>query len=166
MTQKEQMTAILNEMTEYENYRRKHINHFMKVWGFARQIGIAEGLSCEEQFVLEITALMHDIGIKKADEVYGTHSGPYQEKEGPGVARPMLEKYGFTEEEIERICYIIAHHHTYTDIQGLDYQILVEADFLVNLDEEMESRETCEKVKKNIFKTAEGTRLLDLIYLS
>ena len=37
---------------------------------------------------------------------------------------------------IDRICYLIGHHHTYDNIEGLDYQILVEADFLVNLYED------------------------------
>ena len=34
---------------------------------------------------------------------------------------------------IRRVEYLVGHHHTYKDIDGLDYQILVEADFLVNI---------------------------------
>ena len=41
----------------------------------------------------------------------------------------MLETLDFEDSVIDRVCYLIAHHHTYTDINGLDYQILVEADF-------------------------------------
>ena len=33
---------------------------------------------------------------------------------------------------VERICYLIGHHHTYKDVDGADYQLLLEADFLVN----------------------------------
>ena len=33
----------------------------------------------------------------------------------------------------ERVAYLIGHHHTYDKIEGMDYQILVEADFLVNI---------------------------------
>ena len=45
-------------------------------------------------------------------------------------------RLGFAENVIERVCYLIGHHHTYTGIEGRDYQILVEADFLVNLYED------------------------------
>ena len=31
-------------------------------------------------------------------------------------------------EEIDRICYLIAHHHTYYNVDGLDYRILLEED--------------------------------------
>ena len=48
----------------------------------------------------------------------------------------MLMRLGFAENVIERVCYLIGHHHTYTGIEGRDYQILVEADFLVNLYED------------------------------
>lgn len=48
----------------------------------------------------------------------------------------MLMRLGFAENVIERVCYLIGHHHTYTGIDGRDYQILVEADFLVNLYED------------------------------
>ena len=63
------------------------------------------------------------------------------EKEGPAVARGMLMRLGFAENVIERVCYLIGHHHTYTGIEGRDYQILVEADFLVNLYEDGRSEE-------------------------
>ena len=48
----------------------------------------------------------------------------------------MLMRLGFADNVIERVCYLIGHHHTYTGIEGRDYQILVEADFLVNLYED------------------------------
>ena len=57
-------------------------------------------------------------------------------QEGPFYARKMLEKLGFENPISKRICYLVGHHHTYTDIDGIDYQILVEADFLVNFYED------------------------------
>ena len=44
----------------------------------------------------------------------------------------MLEELEFDETDIEQICYLVGHHHTYTNIEGIDYQILVEIDFLKN----------------------------------
>ena len=40
----------------------------------------------------------------------------------------MLVKLGFEDKITERVCYLVGHHHTYTNIEGMDYQILVEAD--------------------------------------
>ena len=60
------------------------------------------------------------------------------------------------------MCYLIAHHHTYTNMDGLDYQILVEADFLVNL-YEMGNTPT-EHLRETIFRTAAGRRPLDTMY--
>ena len=40
----------------------------------------------------------------------------------------------------ERVQYLIGRHHTYNDIDGIDYQILVEADFLVNMYEDSLSK--------------------------
>ena len=55
---------------------------------------------------------------------------------GPAYARTLLEELDLELEDIDRICYLVGHHHTYTNMDGMDYQILVEADFLVNLYED------------------------------
>lgn len=52
--------------------------------------------------------------------------------------------------------FLIGHHHTYTNVTGMDYQILIEADFLVNFEEENTDTEAIKKVYKNIFKTKTG----------
>ena len=44
-----------------------------------------------------------------------------------------LSKLGYDKKIIERVSYLVAHHHTYNEIDDVDYQILVEADFLVNI---------------------------------
>ena len=91
--------------------------------------------------------------------LYGDADGKHQELEGPVIARAMLETLDFEDSVIDRVCYLIAHHHTYTDINGLDYQILVEADFLVNLYEGNESRETAGQVLRRIFRTESGRQI-------
>ena len=83
-----------------------------------------------------MAAIVHDIGIHKAEKKYGQCGGKLQEKEGPPEAEKLLKKLGADRETIDRVCYLVGHHHTYTEIDGLDYQILIEADFLVNLYED------------------------------
>jgi HD superfamily phosphodiesterase len=137
----------------------KRISHFIKVHSFARLIGIGEKLDEVTLFILEAAAYTHDIGIRPAEEKYGRCDGRLQEQEGPIYAQQMLSELGFENYMIERICYLIGHHHTYTNVEGMDYQILIEADFLVNLYEDEESRNTCRKVYGNIFRTESGKHL-------
>ncbi|MBP0052987.1 phosphohydrolase, partial [Anaerostipes hadrus] len=87
----------------------------------------------------------------------------YQEVEGPAVAQQMLEDLQYDKATTDRVCYLIRPHHTYDKIDGIDYQILVDADFLVNLEEEQSSRETIEYVKGEIFKTKTGIWLITII---
>ena len=66
---------------------------------------------------------------------------------------------------MERVCFLIAHHHTYGAISGLDYRILVEADFLVNLYEDGTAEPQVRLVLGRYFRTAAGIRMLKLMYL-
>ena len=75
------------------------------------------------------------------------------------AAEELLAKLGFAPDVCERVCYLIGHHHTYTNIDGMDYQILVEADFLVNFYEDGMSKEAIQTACGRIFKTASGIRL-------
>ncbi|MCH5198724.1 MAG: HD domain-containing protein [Oscillospiraceae bacterium] len=156
------MLAI--KMTEYDAGDAGRIQHFIKVHSFVRLIGIGENISEQELFVLEAAALTHDIGIKKANELYGRCDGLLQEQLGPDIAREMLSELCFEESEIERICYLIGHHHTYDNIDGADYQILVEADFLVNLYEGGKGAEAIKSAYNKIFKTKTGKELCRLMF--
>ena len=68
----------------------------------------------------------------------------------------MLVRLGYPQEQIQRVEFLIGHHHTYSHIEGDDYQILVEADFLVNLYEDQESKQAAERVREKIFRTKTG----------
>ena len=61
--------------------------------------------------------------------------------------------------------YLIAHHHTYSNIDGIDYQILVEADFLVNMYEDGVSKDAVLKAYNNIFKTKYGKYICKDMFL-
>ena len=140
------------------------IQHFCKVHAYAALIGRQEGLSEQDLFTLEAAAYTHDIGIRYCREKYGSGDGKLQEKEGPAIAEELLKRLEFPEDVIERVKFLIAHHHTYTDIQGLDYQILVEADFLVNLYEGGESLETVRTTIERIFRTESGKKICEEMF--
>ena len=152
-------------MISYDNGDPKRIQHTTKVHAYAALIGMEEGLDEETQFVLESAALVHDIGIRASEKKYGHQNGKMQEQEGPAVAEELLTRLGgYTPEQIERICWLIGHHHTYHVCEDLDYQILIEADFLVNLYEDQEDAEAIRAVKKNIFRTSSGLKMLDEMF--
>lgn len=160
----DRIAALASAMIDYEEGNPGRICHFLKVHGYARAIGGLEGLRPEEMEILEAAALTHDIGIKPSEEKYGSGDGKYQEVEGPPVAKPMLEGLGFSPELVRRVCWLIGHHHTYDAIEGMDYQILVEADFLVNLDEGKSSPEAIRSVREKIFRTEAGRRFLARLF--
>lgn len=92
--------------------------------------GGSEGFSLR---ALELAALLHDIGIHEAERKYGSAAGQYQELEGPPIAQKILEQLGAEPELAQRVCYLVGHHHSYTLVDGPDFQALVEADFIVNI---------------------------------
>ena len=152
-------------MIDYNNGDPKRIQHTTKVHAYASMIGRIEGLDKETLFILESAALVHDIGIRASEQKYGHQNGKLQEQEGPAVAREMLTRIGgYSERQIERICWLVGHHHTYHVCEDLDYQILIEADFIVNLYEDNESPHAIRAVRKNIFRTGSGTKMLETMF--
>ena len=150
---------VLEEMIRFDAGDPRRIQHFLKVWGFAKWIGENEGLDAQTQCTLEVTALVHDIGIHPAEQKYGRCDGKLQEQEGPAPARQLLQALDADDALIDRVCYLVGHHHTYHEIHGLDYQILVEADFLVNLYEDGASTDAVQTALTRIFRTKSGIQL-------
>ena len=153
-------------MCAYNAGDARRVNHLMKVFAFAKTIGEREGLDAQTQEILEVAALTHDIGIRNSERKYGNCTGAHQQEEGPPEARALLIRLGATDALIERVCWLIAHHHTYTNILGMDYQILVEADFLVNAFEDDMDEDAILTVQQKLFCTKTGKELLKNLYLS
>lgn len=159
------MQKIIKEMIKYFEGDVRRINHALKVYAFADIISDSENLSLQKRKVLLTAAVLHDVGIKKAEEKYDSSAAKYQEQEGPEQAEKILRKFNFNDEFTERVCFLVGNHHSYAEIDGIDFQILVEADFLVNIYEDNMDREQIIKIKNNIFKTTAGIELLEDLYL-
>ncbi|MDR3270951.1 MAG: HD domain-containing protein [Peptococcaceae bacterium] len=159
------LTPLIQAMIAYEQGAPQRVGHFLKVYGYAKTIGELENLPPEVQFSLETAAIVHDIGIQPSLAKYGSSAGTYQEREGGAIARSMLASLGFAPEVIERVVYLVEHHHTYQDVNGNDYQILLEADFLVNMLEEEMSPAAIAAVYARVFQTEAGKQMCRLLYL-
>lgn len=161
---REKLELLYWKMTEWFAGDPKRIQHFVKVHSFAGLIGKGEKLKEKDQFILEAAALVHDMGIRPGEEKYGRCDGKIQEQEGPGAARTLLNELGFEQKDIERIAWLVGHHHTYQNISEIDHQILVEADFLVNYYEDGIEKDTIQKGCGKIFKTETGIRLCENMF--
>ena len=152
---------ILAEMQEVFKEIPYGIDHTMKVLNHAIAIMDGEGIVGEERELISIAAILHDIGAVEALHKYGSIEGVYQEQEGPAVAKYILVKAGYAPGKMDRICYIIGNHHTPSKIDGLDFQILWEADLIENLlgtEVKQDKQKLIEMIDKN-FKTAAGKAL-------
>lgn len=158
------INTMLNRMIAYNAGDPARIQHAVKVFAFAQNIAYNEQCSDDLVFTLSIAAILHDIGIRNAEEKYHSSAGNYQEREGPPVAEKLMEDLPMEKSVKDRILYLIGNHHTYTNINGIDYQILIEADFLVNIFEDGLHKESIDSIKKNIFRTKSGITLLDTLY--
>lgn len=158
-------TNVIHEMILFDRGDARRIQHFLKVYQFAALIGKLEGLSPEQLEILEIAAILHDIGIIPSEKKYGISNGKLQEQEGPAYARELLNRIGgYGQDFIDRVCFLIAHHHTYEGVDGLDWQILLEADFLVNSFEKNMTEEAIKKFRASVFRTKSGIALLNNQY--
>lgn len=157
--------SIIEKMIRYFGNDARRINHALKVHGFAACIASKESLSENESFIVEAAAILHDIGIHEAERKYNSSGGKYQEIEGPAIAQSLLSDEDIDTKTLERICYIIGNHHSYQKIDGPDFQILVEADFLVNIFEDEMPKHSVESVRNKYFKTKTGLALVEGVYL-
>jgi hypothetical protein len=162
--ERDKLNSLYANMIDYFAGDAKRVQHFVKVHSFAKLIGQSEKLSPSSLTVLEAAAYVHDIGIKTAEAICGRCDGKLQEQYGPAEAEKILRRSGFDEGLIARVCYLVGHHHTYNCIDGSDYQILVEADFLVNFYEDGCDKKTISATLQKIFKTDTGKRICKVMF--
>ena len=131
------IAAAIEKMTDFYKGNIHDIYHFLKVWAFAKNIGEAEGLD---------------------------PSGKHQEEESAPLVAEFFKDVPAGELDVERITWLVTHHHTYTNVEGMDYQILLEADFLVNAGESEYSKQAIENFCRKVFRTEAGTHLLKSMF--
>ncbi len=160
-----QHAKLIRAMVDFDKGDVARIQHFIKVHDFAVTIAQLENVDEDTCFVLETAAILHDIGIHPSEEKYGDCSGKHQEELGPAEAEQLLHRLGgYTDRQVERVCFLIGHHHTYRGVEGLDWQILLEADFLVNAYEDSLNEKAIRTFEQNVFKTEAGKQLLETMF--
>lgn len=128
--------AIGDMIAYYDN--QNYIAHTLKVFGYAQGIAAGEGVTGQEREIIEYAALFHDVGIPAGMAECGSGAGPIQERLGAPIAMEMTRRYVSDPAIIERVGYLVGHHHSFGIKGQRDLQILFEADWLVNLIESAE----------------------------
>ena len=159
------VAATTQKMIAFYRGNIHDIDHFLKVWAMAKTIGELEVLDKHAQEVLELAAVVHDIACPLCREKYGDTNGKYQELESPPLVEAFFKGLPVERPDVERVSWLVAHHHTYANIDGPDHQILLEADFLVNAGESGYTPSAIRNFRERVFRTAAGKELLDSMYL-
>ena len=154
---------ILDMVNLFGNDIRR-INHSLKVLGFSKAIIAGESLTEKEKLIIQLSAVLHDIGIPAAEEKYNSSAGQYQETEGPPIAYVLLKNRNIDDSIVSRVCFLVGNHHSYAKIDYIDFQILIEADFLVNIFEDNLSKASVKNIREKYFKTDVGKKLIQSLY--
>jgi DNA-directed RNA polymerase subunit RPC12/RpoP len=157
--------ALLKELDSYFGEDRRRIDHAKRVLGFAEEL-LKRGSG--DWHVVVPASILHDVGIKAAEQKYGSSAGHLQEKEGPEIAKKMLFRAGLGVQTIAEICDIIAHHHSPGSIDTQNFKVLYDADTLVNLEESFEGKDEKERkrVIEGAFLTPAGREIAERVYLA
>jgi HD superfamily phosphodiesterase len=156
--------ALVAAMRAYFGDDARRIQHALAVTAFAERIMAQEG---GDYPVVIGAGVLHDIGIHEAERKHGSTAGKFQEIEGPPIARGILTGLGFEKGQIEEICEIIAHHHSPGKIETVNFKVLYDADWLVNLRDEYDirDRQKLAAIIDTVFLTETGRALAREIYL-
>jgi len=149
---------LIDEMRKIFGEDKKRIDHALAVLNYAEHIQAAEG---GDPLIVRAAAILHDIGIHEAERKHGSSAGKYQEIEGPPIAMEILGKYDLDEVVVEHVCKIIANHHSARDIDTIEFKILWDADWLVNLSMDFwdMSKEKLQEIIDKTLRTHKGHQI-------
>jgi len=149
---------LIEEMKNVFGNDQKRIEHALAVLDYAEQIQSVEG---GDPLIVRAAAILHDIGINEAKRKHGSSAGRYQEVEGPPIAREILAKYDLDEAVVDHICKIIANHHSAKDIDTIEFRILWDADWLVNIPTDFANatKKKLQGIIDKTFKTRKGRQI-------
>lgn len=149
---------LLSDLEIWFGDDQRRIDHARQVLSFAEQL--LEREKADPHIVIP-AAILHDVGIKAAEEKYQSSAGRYQEIEGPPIARKILRKAGFQEQATDEICEIIGNHHSPGKVNTVNFKVLYDADCLVNLAGSLEKKESkeAEETIERVFLTEGGKEL-------
>jgi hypothetical protein len=161
---------LLEALAQFFGKDRERTQHAYKVYSYTKCIAGCEAFSETERLDAVYASILHDVGIKIGEERFGKCSQRQQEEFGPPEAHKILEPLGVDADRIERISWIIGHHHQpklVTESPGREnraFCALIEADFIVNLEEGSIPLSDLPHIREAYFTTPTGRGLLDAAF--
>ena len=102
------VAEVVRKMVEYSKGDLHDINHFMKVYAYAKTIAEGENLSPEQQKLVEVTAVVHDIACPLCRVKYGNANGKHQEEESAALIEEFFVDSDLPKEFVDRVSYIVS----------------------------------------------------------
>ncbi len=121
---------IAKLLTDYFDQDYRRMTHALEVLKHSERL--AEQTDPCDHEVVVASALLHDVGIKKSEEILGYDDHKAQEEYGPSIAEKLLGSIGFPPEKTRKVCEIIGNHHSRSRYDYVELKILKEADRIVN----------------------------------
>jgi len=159
------IAQVLSEMTRILKHDRAQVEHAMKVYVYASIIGDLEGLQGDQLRALRAAAILNDIVLPECLDREGEWNGELQRRYGEPMVREVLARLGY-DRYADQVAYLVGRSHHFLEEmhENLGLQILIEANFLVNL-----SDGTCtekpEDVYNRYFATATGRAMMKDLFL-
>jgi len=150
----------------YAGKDTSQIAHTLCVHEYTRTLAVQEQYDPRQIILLEIAALLHDVGCPISKELYGNSLPVNQEREGAKITSEWLGKYGeLSEEEVKWITDTVGAHHQFAKARELGFETLFEADLIVNLFEGYYKKENARTYFDKLVTTSAGRGLFTTLFL-
>lgn len=150
----------------YAKKDSSQIAHTLCVREYTRLLAEKENYEKRQVYLLEIAALLHDIGCPCSKEKYGNSLPENQEREGAFIAADWLQdELELSDFEKEWIIQVVGSHHQFRKAQELGFQILFEADMIVNIFEGYYDKSKVQLYYDKMITTWSGRSLFRLLFL-
>lgn len=137
------VNRVALRMKQYYHGDMDKVQHFVRVYTLAKSIGELEHLSDEEQFDLELAAVVHNV---EGDRI--------------PVVRDILQECGVTQAAAMKVCHMVENTENYEHIGTLDHQILIEAKLIVDFKEQNTPEKEIIRKAEDLFLTNTGKLFL------
>lgn len=136
---------------------RRRIAHALAVLEQAEELLGQEG---GDPAVVLAAAILHDIGIKQAEEESASAVEARHGPAGGPIAERILREAGLEDDVVARVTHIVIHHHDPRAADTPEFRVVCDADCLVNLGDGLEGGDPDEASRKveGLFKTETGKR--------
>ena len=114
---KKQIFQIIPELEDEDGFDQRNPWHVYDVWNHT----LVALKNSKPDLEIRLALLLHDIGKPHSyqDDENVRHFKKHPEK-GAQIAKPILERLGYNEDEVRKICFLIENHAKTIDIQDIN----------------------------------------------